>query len=354
MPKPYLWLQTEDQITITFAVPLATRSREIDVHITNEGIKAGLKNHAPVIEGSFYQEVNKGDSIWQLESGVVTIHIEKSDEIRWPFLIGLQSKIDPHSQYEYGRFMEEGFGGQPDTEEAFQLYQEAAQRGSEFAQMKMIGILLGRDPNFKNVNDDPEEALEYLHMAADQHENPLALFELGMLYQSDEIVPKDYAKAEGYLIKASMMGNYQALYTLGLMYRRGDESTGVEPQPEKAILMWRRAAEMGSPEACYALGMAFYVDSETVKTDLYMSLAFFEKAQELDKKFSPPDALLKTIAALEEKAREEKEREDKRREGINQKLSIKEEGTGYGISTLASVGLAVGAVFLFHLYMTKH
>jgi hypothetical protein len=345
MVKPYAWTQTLDSVTISFPVPQATRSREIDVQIAKDGIKAGLKNRPPIIEGIFFEEVNTKDSLWQLESSVVTVHLEKAEITPWPYLIGIATKPDPHSEFEYAMFLEEGIGGQPDTEKAFEVYRDAANRGSEFAQLKMVEVMLGRDTRFKNVEPDIDEAVDYLHMLAEQHNHPNAMFDLGMIYQGGLTGEKDYAKAEEYFTNAAMQGHYSAMYSLGLMYRKGDEEQGIEPQPEKAIPLWRKAAELGSPEGCYSLGMAFWM-GDAVKMDLYMALAFFEKAHELDKSRKVPELLLKNIAEAEKLVKEEKEKERIFTE--NRQKILSHSPNPVSTSLIAATLLVVGTVFLVH------
>ncbi|CCF79561.1 hypothetical protein HBZS_100090 [Helicobacter bizzozeronii CCUG 35545] len=72
----------------------------------------------------------------------------------------------------------------------------------------------------------------------------------GLMYEGDEDIPKDYAKAMQYYQKAADMGNSAAYTNLGIMYAHGK---GVKPDKEKARQYYQKACNMGFDTSCWLL-----------------------------------------------------------------------------------------------------
>jgi hypothetical protein len=77
--------------------------------------------------------------------------------------------------------------------------------------------------------------------------DPAALRQKGMEYYQN----KEYDAAFEHLTKAAELGNDDAHYQLGLLYRDGE---GVEEDEEKAVYHWEKAAIAGHPQARHNLG----------------------------------------------------------------------------------------------------
>lgn len=89
-----------------------------------------------------------------------------------------------------------------------------------------------------------------LYEAAAELGNPNAQYELGILYERGDGVPKDLAKAVVFYQKAALNGNQAAQMDLGYMYLTGD---GV-PSDYNAAKQWLSGpANSGVPDAQYAL-----------------------------------------------------------------------------------------------------
>ncbi|KAI8078858.1 uncharacterized protein BX664DRAFT_342899 [Halteromyces radiatus] len=63
----YIWSQSSDQVTISFLVPESSKSKDLDIVIDNQYVKAGLKGQEPVFKAKLFATVNHFDSLWQLE-----------------------------------------------------------------------------------------------------------------------------------------------------------------------------------------------------------------------------------------------------------------------------------------------
>lgn len=105
--------------------------------------------------------------------------------------------------------------------------------------MTLLGIL------YRNLLKDHIQALRLFHQAA-EHKDPYSLFELGYMYDTGEVVPKDPTKAFSYFQEASTLGNSNAQYRMGLMFLHG--SFGFEDWLS-AKYWFHEAAKKGNEKA---------------------------------------------------------------------------------------------------------
>eukprot|EP00033_Pygsuia_biforma_P000551 GCRY01000648.1.p1 GENE.GCRY01000648.1~~GCRY01000648.1.p1 ORF type:complete len:194 (+),score=28.67 GCRY01000648.1:66-584(+) len=81
---PYAWDQTLKDVTLT--VPFNNdklRGRDFKISITKNHLTVGLKNKEPIIDGKLHKEIKPDDSTWQVETGTVTIFLEKLNGMEW-------------------------------------------------------------------------------------------------------------------------------------------------------------------------------------------------------------------------------------------------------------------------------
>ncbi len=64
------------------------------------------------------------------------------------------------------------------------------------------------------------------------------LYQLGLMFIDGKRIPKNYAKAAKWFLKAANWGSLEAMHKLGEMYRYGD---GV-PQDDSEAIKWFRKA----------------------------------------------------------------------------------------------------------------
>ena len=118
---------------------------------------------------------------------------------------------------------------------------KAAESGDADAQFD-LGLMYN---NGQGVPKDYAEAVKWFRLAADQGfakgQNGL-----GLMYNIGQGVPKDYAEAVKWYRLAAEQGNDFAQYALGNAYRYGD---GVEQDFAEAVKWWQLAAEQGHEDA---------------------------------------------------------------------------------------------------------
>ena len=106
--------------------------------------------------------------------------------------------------------------------------------------------------------------------------NAQAQFNLGVMYDNGQGVPKDEAQAVAWYRKAAEQGMASAQYNLGVMYRDGQ---GVPKDEAQAVAWFRKAAEQGYAKAQYNLGN-MYRNGQGVPKDAAQAVAWFRKAAE--------------------------------------------------------------------------
>jgi hypothetical protein len=84
--------------------------------------------------------------------------------------------------------------------------------------------------------------------------DPMAQYELGIMYQNGEGVPQNYSKAVKWFRKAAEQGDSSAQYRLGLKYNVGH---GVPQDYSEAVKWFRKSAEKGDAAAQLSLARIY-------------------------------------------------------------------------------------------------
>lgn len=85
MPN-YSWTQTleEVEIRVPFKVNFPLKGKDLVVDIEKRKIKAGLKGHPPVLEGTMYNDVKPEECTWCIQDKkLLLINIEKVNRMEW-------------------------------------------------------------------------------------------------------------------------------------------------------------------------------------------------------------------------------------------------------------------------------
>mmetsp|Transcript_22285 Transcript_22285/g.37534 ORF Transcript_22285/g.37534 Transcript_22285/m.37534 type:complete len:222 (-) Transcript_22285:308-973(-) len=79
----YVWTQQLADLSVNIPMPAGTKSKMLDVQLTNVGLKVGIKGQPYMIDGEFYNRIIVDDSFWTFEDGEVVISIQKDNKMEW-------------------------------------------------------------------------------------------------------------------------------------------------------------------------------------------------------------------------------------------------------------------------------
>lgn len=149
---------------------------------------------------------------------------------------------------------EEGGGTKRDPLKAITWYRRAASLGDTPAMYKMGMILL---KGLLGQTKNQREALPWLKRAAERADadNPHALHELGLLYESasgNDTIIRDEEYSRQLFLQAAELGYKFSQYRLGASYEYGINGCPVDPR--QSILWYTRAAAQGEHQSELALG----------------------------------------------------------------------------------------------------
>lgn len=159
---------------------------------------------------------------------------------------------------------EEGGGTRKDPLKAMQWYKRAATLGDTPAMYKVGMILL---KGLLGQPRNPREAISWLKRAAEaaDAENPHALHELGLLYESagpNDVILRDEAYACRLFKQAADLGYKFSQYRLGCAYEYG--LLGCPIDPRLSIMWYSKAAEQGEHQSELALSGWYLTGSDNV------------------------------------------------------------------------------------------
>ena len=119
---------------------------------------------------------------------------------------------------------------------AVKWYRKAAEQGHVRAQF-YLGLICERGIGSERLERDREEAEKWIKKAAEHGYGP-AMCWMGYYCMGNAVtMPKDERKALGWYLRAAEAGSEEACFRLGLIYEHG---LGVEPDQEKALEWYRR------------------------------------------------------------------------------------------------------------------
>jgi TPR repeat protein len=159
---------------------------------------------------------------------------------------------------------DDGGGTRKDPLKAMQWYKRAATLGDTPAMYKvgmiMLKGLLGQPRN-------PREAVGWLKRAAERadSENPHALHELGLLYESaqpNDVILRDEAYAFQLFEQAAQLGYKFSQFRMGCAYEYGLMGSSIDPR--QSIMWYSRAAAQGEHQSELALSGWYLTGSEGV------------------------------------------------------------------------------------------
>jgi TPR repeat protein len=160
--------------------------------------------------------------------------------------------------------MEDGGGTKRDALKSVQWYRRAAALGNTPAMYKMGIILL---KGLLGQQRNPREALTWLKRAAERadEENPHALHELGLLYEStnnNDFIVRDEEYSKQLFTQAAELGYKFSQFRLGAAYEYG--LMGCTVDARQSIIWYTRAAAQGEHQSELALSGWYLTGAEGI------------------------------------------------------------------------------------------
>lgn len=102
----YEWEQTLEDVTLFITPPPGVTAKMIDCTINARSMSLGLKGNPPFLNEKFTEVVNSGDSVWTLESGLLTVILTKGSKGKtWEAVFEGHTKVDPYTLSECKKSM---------------------------------------------------------------------------------------------------------------------------------------------------------------------------------------------------------------------------------------------------------
>ncbi|XP_044721862.1 sel1 repeat domain-containing protein [Hirsutella rhossiliensis] len=173
------------------------------------------------------------------------------------------------------------FGHEPDNKEAFTLYQSAAKLGHPAAAYRTaVCCEIGHEEG-GGTRKDPLKAMQWYKRAATLGDPP-AMYKLGMILLKGLLgQQKNPREAVGWLRRAAERAdgeNPHALHELGLLYESAQPNDAIIRDERYALSLFQDAAELGYKFSQYRLGCVFEYGLMGCPIDPRQSIFWYSKA----------------------------------------------------------------------------
>jgi TPR repeat protein len=173
------------------------------------------------------------------------------------------------------------FGNEPDDKEAFTLYQSAAKLGhAKAAYRTAVCCELGHEDH-GGTRKDPLKAIQWYKRSATLGDPP-AMYKMGIIQLKGLLgQPKNPREAVGWLKRAAERAdseNPHALHELGLLYESAQPNDVIILDEQYAFTLFRKAAELGYKFSQFRLGCAYEYGLMGCPIDPRLSIMWYSKA----------------------------------------------------------------------------
>ena len=200
---------------------------------------------------------------------------------------------DREAQLDVGNTYFNGIGVKQNRSEGLKWIREAAEQRLSEAQYK-LGMIYESELSIQKDYLLTEAANWYRKAAEQDHSE--AQFRLGGLYYFGKGVRQDSGEAAKWWFKAAESGNTSAQYNIAGMFHNG---TGVQVDHGKAMYWYRKAAEKKHPWAVFYIG-EMYRDGQGVVRSEHAAADWYYKAGLLHLKSGNREWALAAVDAIEE------------------------------------------------------
>lgn len=177
------------------------------------------------------------------------------------------------------------FGNEPDSKEAFTLYQSAAKLGSAPAAYRTaVCCEIGHEEG-GGTRKDPMKAIQWYKRAATLGDPP-AMYKLGMILLKGLLgQPRNPREAVGWLKRAAERAdadNPHALHELGLLYESAQGNDVIIRDERYAYTLFQQAADLGYKFSQFRLACAYEYGLLGCPIDPRMSIMWYSRAATLE------------------------------------------------------------------------
>lgn len=173
------------------------------------------------------------------------------------------------------------FGGEANNTHAFSLYQSAAKLGHAAAAYRTaVCCEIGNDEG-GGTRKDPLKAIQWYKRAATLGDTP-AMYKLGMILLKGLLgQPRNPREAISWLKRAAERAdaeNPHALHELALLYESAEPNDVILRDEEYACRLFKQAAELGYKFSQFRLGCAYEYGLLGCPTDARLSILWYSRA----------------------------------------------------------------------------
>jgi TPR repeat protein len=173
------------------------------------------------------------------------------------------------------------FSVEPDHKEAFTLYQSAAKLGHGAAAYRTAVCCEIGNEDGGGTRKDPMKAIQWYKRAATLGDTP-AMYKMGMILLKGLLgQPKNPREAVGWLKRAAERSdaeNPHALHELGLLYESAQPNDAILRDEQYAFSLFKQAAELGYKFSQFRLGCVFEYGLMGCPVDPRLSIMWYSKA----------------------------------------------------------------------------
>lgn len=194
----------------------------------------------------------------------------------------LASAQNPDAMYTLADSLGKGiFGNEPDNKEAFTLYQSAAKLGhAQAAYRTAVCCEIGHEEG-GGTRKDPLKAMQWYKRAATLGDPP-AMYKVGMILLKGLLgQARNPREAVGWLKRAAEKAdreNPHALHELGMLYESAPPNDVVVRDERYAFELFQQAASLGYKFSQFRLGLAFEHGHLGVERDHRQSIYWYSQA----------------------------------------------------------------------------
>ena len=173
------------------------------------------------------------------------------------------------------------FGAEPDNKEAFLLYQSAAKQGHAAAAYRTAVCCEIGNEEGGGTRKDPLKAIQWYKRSAMLGDTP-AMYKVGMILLKGLLgQPRNPREAVGWLKRAAERAdaeNPHALHELGLLYESAGGDDALVRDEAYAFRLFKQAADLGYKFSQYRMGAAHEYGLMGVPVDARLSIMWYSRA----------------------------------------------------------------------------